>query len=137
MAYETGSRPDEQGHQPLELVRRVLAQSAVPRAGLDDRRPRRGEPAEPSSQPLEVRQPPPVVPAAHGLDRAEQVLDRPEVEMGRERSQPVLVDVVSGLQEVDALRIQDDPDVDELLALDAWHAAEGDVLVPDHAATAG
>ena len=56
-----------------------------------------------------------------------------EVERRRERLEPGRVEVVRRGEEVGALREEHEADVEELLPLHPRHAAQGDVLVADHA----
>ena len=69
------------------------------------------------------------------VDELQAVADRVDVDVGVERAQPVAVDdLPARVEELRRLAVEDDADVDELLALDARDAAQHDVLVGLHAA---
>src|SRR5665811_1040261 len=54
---------------------------------------------------------------------------RRQIQFGGERPQPVRVEVEGAVQEVGVLAVDDDTDVDELVAVDPRHGAQNDVLV--------
>src|SRR5689334_8609692 len=130
---------DEAVQKGLEGGGRVRGEPAVDGAGLDDGAARCAEPAEPAAEAAERRKTPAGLAAAHPAHGVERGGDGAQVERGRERQQALLVQPPRGLEVVGRLAVDDDADVEELLALHLRDAAQDDVLVAGggHAAPPG
>src|SRR5690606_14556681 len=65
--------------------------------------------------------------------------DAVQVQARRERREPLTVDVPLDGQELGLLAVEEDADIDELLAVGSGHASQDDVLVGQgtHASTSG
>ena len=63
------------------------------------------------------------------LDEGQRLAHLVDVDAGVQGAQPVGVDVAHDVEEVGGLAVQDDADVEELLAVGSRHAAQHDVLV--------
>ena len=94
------------------------------------------EEAEAGADRLFGRGSPALVPGTHAVDEGQGFTHLLYVDARVERLQPVGVDVPDGVEVVGRLAVEHHADVDELLAVDARHAAEHDVLVGVHAAPA-
>ena len=70
-----------------------------------------------------------VVGGADAAHEVQPLAHRVDVEAGSERGEAFAVDAPRRLEEAGPFAVEDDADVDELLAVDAGHAAEHDVLV--------
>src|SRR6476661_9525913 len=127
--YVIWASADQALAQVVELAGRVVRHAAVHRPGLEDGAPRRLEETEALAERLSGRLAGALVAVADEVDERERLPHLGHVDPGVERPQPVGIDVAHDVEEVGGLAVQDDADVEELLAVGSRHAAQHDVLV--------
>src|SRR5690606_3384310 len=116
-------------HEVLKRGGGVIGQTHVDRGGLDHRAPGSGQPVESLTRGQGRHRTGVRSSGADSLEIPQVPLDQIQVEVRREGTHAVAIDLDPRLQEPGRAREQDDADVDELTARHARHEADDGVAI--------